>query len=77
MKRAPENKSVWAFFGSGSAYLRSYKSQPDIFPLTPRLGANENKDFPCGIQNKDTILEQRIGRGGDMRELGHISLPFR
>jgi hypothetical protein len=61
-------------FGEQEAYLRGCEGQPNILPLTPSLGTNENKYLPCSVQNEDTILEQTGWSGGDVRELGYISL---
>ena len=73
-KRAPGNKSVWASHLGMEAYLCGCKSQPNILPLTPRLRANKNKHLPHRVQNEDATFERRVGGGGDMRELGRLSL---
>ena len=73
-KQVPEEKSVCVLLLRTETYLCCCKSQPNILPLTPSLGTNKNKHLPCGVQNKDVVLGRRIGGGGNMRELGHISL---
>ena len=70
----PGQKSVWALLLGTEAYLRSCEGQPNIFPLVPSLDANKNEYLPYGVQNEDTILERRVGCGGNMRELGCVSL---
>jgi len=73
-KRAPGQNLIWALLLDTEAYLSGCEGQPNFFPLAPSLCANKNKYLPYGVQNKDTILERRVGCGGDVRELGCISL---
>ena len=73
-KQVPGEKSVRALLLGTGVYLSGCESQPNIFPLTPSLGTNENKHLPRSVQYEDTVSERWVGGGGDMRELGRLSL---